>query len=306
MPSPNRLRETLERLAAAEERAFATEFLAPILRGGVVQVRIAGVICRLKVQPDPFEGWGVFRPTSPATAELVRPAGLAERRKYLDLLPVLRVVVCLREHDQWFAIPANRADARFRVDGLVPVRLIEEAQLFDVLLTRFDGGQCWYDEIDPRRDPGTAAYLRESLGRMIEPEQLSRSGLTAEERAAYVLNYAPRLQAEEEARRDRIEERLRAALSHAGAAFRGYQDRGDVYRVTYEVDGRRHSSVVARQDLSVQVAGICLSGEDHDFDLQSLVGVLRQAQEGGEAVRVGFENAGMPEEDDWDAHPPAP
>ena len=60
--SKKRLREILKRLAAAEERAFAGEFLAPMLRGGVVQVRIAGVICRLKVQPDDFEGWGVFRP----------------------------------------------------------------------------------------------------------------------------------------------------------------------------------------------------------------------------------------------------
>jgi len=306
VPSSKRLRETLERLAAAEERAFATEFLAPMLRGGVVQVRMAGVVCRLKVQPDDFEGWGVFRPTSPATALLVRPARLVERRQYLDLLPLLRVIVCLREDDQWLAIPAHRADARFRIDGLVPVRLIEEAQLFEVLLTRFDGGHCWYDEIDPRRDPGTAAYLRESLGRMIEPEQLARSGLTAEERAAYVQNYAPRLQAELEARRDRVEERLRAALSHAGAAFRGYQELLDAYRVTYQVDGRRHTSVVARQDLSVQVAGVCLSGQDHHFDLQSLVGVLREAQEGGEVVRVGFENGGIPEGNYWDVHPPAP
>ncbi len=47
--SKKQLHETLERLAAAEERAFACEFLAPMLRGGVVQVRIAGVVCRFKV-----------------------------------------------------------------------------------------------------------------------------------------------------------------------------------------------------------------------------------------------------------------
>jgi hypothetical protein len=219
---------------------------------------------------------------------------LAERRQYLDLLPLLRVIVCLREGDQWLAIPAHRADARFRIEGLLPIRLVEEAQLFEVLVTRFDGARCWYDGPDPRRDPGTAAYLRESLARMVEPETLSRPGLTAEERAAYAMNYAPRLEAELQARRDRVEERLRAALAHAGAEFREYQERGDVYRVAYEVDGRRQVSVVARDDLSVQVAGICLSGEDRHFDLQSLVGVLREAQGYGADVRVGDENGGMP------------
>jgi hypothetical protein len=34
--------------------------------------------------------------------------------------------------------------------------------------------------------------------------------------------------------------------------------------------------------------------------------VLREAEEGGDVVRVGFENGGMPEGDYWDAHPPAP
>jgi hypothetical protein len=277
-----------------------------MVRGGTVQVRIAGVVWRLKVQPDDFEGWGVFRPTSPTHAERVRPARLAERRRYLDLLPCMRLIVCLRENDQWLGIAAHRADSRFRIDGLVPVRLIEEAQLFDILITRFDGAQCWYDGQDPRRDPGTGAYLRDSLGRMVEPGRLKRKGLTSEERDAYVLNYAPRLEAELEARRDRVEERLRLALSHAGAALRGYQEQGDVYRVTYEVDGRRHASVVSRGDLSVQVAGICLSGEDRHFDLQSLVGVLREAQDGRGVVRVGLENEGMPEDDYWDVHPPAP
>src|SRR5262245_47626795 len=51
VPSSKRLRETLERLASLEERAFATEFLAPMIRGGMVQVRIAGVVCRLRVEP---------------------------------------------------------------------------------------------------------------------------------------------------------------------------------------------------------------------------------------------------------------
>jgi hypothetical protein len=306
MASSKRLRETLDRLAAAEKRAFASEFLAPALRGGSVRLRIEGVVCQFKVAPADFEGWGIFRPNSPSSAELIRPASLAERRQYLELLPILRLVICERRQNQWLAIPASGADTRFQIIGLVPVRFTEEVLLFEVILSRFDGSQCWYDGPDVRRDPGIAAYLREALGEMVEPAQLSRTGLSAEERKAYAINYAPRLQAEIDAHRDRVDERLREALAHAGAVLKDYLERDETFRVTYEVDGQRHVSVVNQNDLSVQVAGICLSGEDRHFDLQSLVGVLREAHTEARIVRVGFDNRGMPEGDYWDVHPPAP
>jgi hypothetical protein len=278
--SSKRAHEALDRLAKAEDLALNSEFLAPMVRGGIVQIRIAGVVCRLKVPTGDFEGWGVFRPTSSTTAELVRPAGLGERRRYLALLPPLRVIACAPGGSPRLAIPANQGDSRFLIEGLVPVQLVEEAQHFETLIARFDGTHFWYDGPDPRPDPGRAAYLRESLRRMVVPEQLERPGLTAEERTAYRLNYDQRLRAQLEARRNRAEERIRDALAHAGALLRDYQERDDVYRVTYEVDGCRHVSVVDRQDLSVQVAGICLSGQDNHFDLQSLVGVLREAEQG--------------------------
>src|SRR3954471_19480434 len=117
---------TLDRLAAAERGFLASEFLAPVLRGHGVQVRIAGVRCRLRADPADFEGWGVFRPASHAVARLVRPASMAERRRYLALFPAVGLVLVRPDAADadgaapiWLAIPAHGADGRFRIEGLV-------------------------------------------------------------------------------------------------------------------------------------------------------------------------------------------
>jgi hypothetical protein len=277
----------LDQLAAAEERFLCGTFLAPVRRGGEVRVRIAGVICRLTVAPPDFEGWGVFQPTSAIAAQLVRPARLAERQRYLELFPRMHLILGGRAGADWLAVPAHQSDRRFQVQGAVPLQLVEEGQLFETVESRFDGAHWWFDRADGRRDPGAAAYLRQALRDMVAPDRLNRAGLTAEERAAYTRNYEPRFRAQEAAQRDRTEQRLRQALAHAGAGFRGYMERADCYRVEYDVDGGHHVSVVGKEDLRVQAAGICLSGTDQHFDLQSLVGVIREGQEIGHIVRVG-------------------
>lgn len=301
MARPKPITDALNRLEAAERQFLAGEFLAPVLRGGQVHVRIAGVICRLAVQPADFSGWGVFRPSSMTEARLIRPARLSEQQRYLELFPLVRLLLTWRDEAQWRALPAHAADQRFQIEGLVPVRLVEEGNLFEAILTRFDGVQFWYAGPDERHDPAMAAYLRQSLEALIAPEQLARSGLTPAERTAYTVNYQVRLVWTEEGRRTLQERRLRDALAHTGADLQEWVERDEVYTVTYEVDGRRHVSVVSKDDLSVQVAGICLSGEDGNFDLQSLVGVLREAD--GHIVPVGGANAGMAEEDYWRVHP---
>jgi hypothetical protein len=301
MAKSKHVQEALNRLTMAEERFLAGEFLAPVLHGSRVQVRIAGVICRLNVQPSDFEGWGIFRPLSLSETRLVRPCRLAERQRYLELFPRVRLILAGRQEDQWLALPAHRADKRFHIQGQLPVRLVEDGQAFEVIESRFDGCQFWYAGADPCWDPATGRYLRQALEEMLHPDRLSRPGLTAEERTAYAANYWPRYLASEEARRSAEEQRLRQALEHAGAELMDYLERADVYTVTYEVDGRRHISTVSKKDLSVQVAGICLSGEDEKFDLHSLVGVIREAQGEGGVVRVG--DQGMEEEHYWRVHP---
>ncbi|HEY7118473.1 MAG TPA: hypothetical protein VH475_17925 [Tepidisphaeraceae bacterium] len=276
----------IDRLAKAEGAFVGTEFLAPVLRGAGIGVRIAGVHCRLKVHPSDFEGWGVFKAESFEEARLVRRPSMGERRRYLELFPAARMILTSLNDGQWWAVAANSGDARFSITGLAPIRFVDEGDAFDTVLTRFDGGQFWFESVDPRADPGAAAYLRESLTAMVKPQDIARPGLTAEQRTAYEVNYTARLEQILQDERARAETRLRTALEHAGARLRDYGKQGEVYRVSYEVDGTRHTSVVRKDDLAVVTAGICLSGQDSSFDLASLVGVLREGREDGRIVRT--------------------
>src|SRR5438105_2065884 len=106
MAKSRHVNDALNRLEIAEERFLVGEFLAPSLQGGVVQVRIAGVICRLGVQPADFEGWGVFQPISHSQAKLVRSATLTERRRYLELFPLARLILARQQNEEWLAVPA--------------------------------------------------------------------------------------------------------------------------------------------------------------------------------------------------------
>jgi hypothetical protein len=279
------INNALARMAREETAFLHAEFLAPVVRGHGVAVRIAGVRCTLRVVPPAFCGWGVFQPVSHAVATLVRSASAAEQRKYLSLFPELRLIVCARDGDRPVAVAASAADARFEISSAVEVQLAAEFDLFDTLLVRFDGAQFWFDELESRADPAAAAYLRKELQKMTDPNQVSRSGLTEGQRRAYAAAYQRRAVAIMADEQHRGELRLKAALAHAGAGLHDFSESGQAYRVSFTIDGRRHTSVVRKHDLSVVTAGICLAGQDQKFDLSSLVGVLR---EGAGKGRFGF------------------
>ena len=119
-------------LAAKEDAFLEREFLAPVMAGQTVRVRIGGVVCRIAVEPGDFAeprnsvGWGVFQPTSTAAARLVRPATLSERREYLRLFPLLRLILCRRAGQTWLGSAASFGDHRLQLDGFAPVMLVEE------------------------------------------------------------------------------------------------------------------------------------------------------------------------------------
>src|SRR5690348_14487865 len=175
----------IDRLAGAELDFARREFLAPAVRGAGVTVRIDCVRLRMKVRPASFHGWAVFRPDSMQRCTAMRPATPTERRRYLDLFPAVRLILCHREDRQWLALPATQADARFGDTGAIPLQLAGDVELFDTVLARFDGARLWHDELDPRADPAAAVFLRECLVAMRPPEQVERPGLTAGQCAAY-------------------------------------------------------------------------------------------------------------------------
>ena len=299
------IHDLLDKLEGDERRFVGTEFLAPMVGRGPVLIRIANVVCRLRVAvdlPRDFRGWAILQARSINEAAFIRSATLSEQSTYLRLFPPTRLILAAPADHSWLALPAQRGDARLRIEGAVPVQLTEDGlERFETIIARFDGHWFWYERRDASRDPALAAYLRSQLSapELIKPQDLHKAHLSREEREAYAFARELRLQADQ----DRIEGRLQAALDHAGATYRSHVECGDVFVITYEVNGRTHTSTIRRDDLSVETAGICLAGQDRRFDLTSLVGVLREAHDTGQIVPVG-DDGPLNEERYWQVHPP--
>jgi hypothetical protein len=281
------IRDLLGRLASEEENLRSRRFLAPCVRGGQVRTSVAGLLYTFQPRPRDFEGWGIFRPVSEREAEVVEEAGLARVTEYLGLFPSarLRLGYCLRG-GTWIAYPANESDVRQRFPSQevrpVPVHLVTDGQEFEQVVARNLGGSWWFEELDRRASPQEAESLREALRGGVVPEELKLKGLTPEMRACYSLvvrreelERERKLQREQQRRGSRDEARLRGALRFGGGDLRGFRDRGDYWLVEWTTsNGELHTSAIAKNDLTVVSAGICLSGEDQKFDLQSLVGVV--------------------------------
>lgn len=279
--------DVFDKLAAEENAFFSSQLFSPVLKGKPIRVQIAGIITTLEVvKPKNFEGWGVFTPVNYKTVRFVREPNMVEKEQYFRLFPSLKLILC-RNNNGWQGIPAHQADTRFKIAGLAPIQLIREVQLFDTVKCRFDGNNIWFEQLDSRANPRTAVYLRECLQKLLNPKDLDFPGLTLEERDAYLMAYGPALAADAELRRDKNEDRIKDALKRAGANYQSYIERADTFTIEYTVDGNRHRSVVKKDNLAVESAGICLAGTDRNFDLQSLVGVIRQGHNRGAIVRVG-------------------
>jgi hypothetical protein len=273
------IRKLLKQIASVEAQLQTTQFLAPCVKGGRVRTRVAGMVYTFTPKPQQFEGWGVFQPVDKQAATLLEEADLPQITTYLQQFPTIRLRLAYRlQHQTWLAYPINEADMqqRFKTVKPVPVHLVTEGVAFEQILARWNGNSCWFEEVDRRADPAIAETLQSALKQLAPVEELQFKGMTPEMRSLYELATQ---QMEEFAQPQRDEKRLRQALKLGGGELHQFQDRGDYWTVDWITsDGVRHTSAIAKDDLTVVSSGICLSGRDRDFDLQSLVGVMEHRE----------------------------
>ncbi|MBO3460723.1 hypothetical protein G7B40_035740 [Aetokthonos hydrillicola Thurmond2011] len=271
------IRKLIDQIAIAQAQLYATQFLAPCVKGGRVRTRVAGMVYTFTPKPSKFEGWGIFEPVDEKTATVVEQADLPEIVEYLQQFSQirLRLVHQLRSRT-WLAYPVNEVDMRQRLKVVKPlaVHLVTEGVTFEQIIARLIGHSCWFEEVDRRSDPAISETLQSAVTQLIPPSELHFKGITPEIRTVYELAIQ-RIEGFAQPQQD--EKRLRKALQMGGGTLTQFYDRGDYWTVDWTTaDGVRHSSAIAKTDLTVISSGICLSGRDRDFDLQSLVGVMEQ------------------------------
>ena len=137
------------------------------------------------------------------------------------------------------------------------------------------GSNFWFETIKFGADVERKEKLRERIESQSYaiPKDLE-SGLTPEERIAF--GFAS--QFHKQATMSNLEKRLHGELGKYGASMSKYVERGENVSVQWkdEYTGSTYTTVLKKDSLDVVTAGICLSGGDKRFDLQSLVGVVRE------------------------------
>lgn len=268
------IRNLLNQLATQETQLQQTEFLAPCVTGGKVRTSVAGIIYTFIPKPRNFEGWGIFQAIDAKTAKLIDEPTLPQIAAYFKLLQPLRLRLAYPLKGQsWLAYPINESDAKQRFGNAKPVvvHLVTEGGQFEPIIAYGNHQVWWFAEIDRRAEPQPTEQLRAALQQIISPKELQFAGLTPEMRTVYELVTTQAKGFEKLS----DEKRLNKALKQGGGELKNFDDKGEYWLVEWITrDGIRHTSAIGKTDLTVMSSGICLSGRDRDFDLQSLVGVI--------------------------------
>ncbi|MEM7039075.1 MAG: hypothetical protein AAF570_19005 [Bacteroidota bacterium] len=290
--------------ADAENQLTSTRFLAPCIPGSRLTTRVNAMVYTFRPTDKKFEGWGIWQPKDAKWASMDEEADFMTVDEYLELMPAVRLRLAFPMKGRtWMAFPANLSSAkqRFRLAQPVPVHLVENGAQFEQVVARWDGSTLWFQDVDRRADPEHMSVMQTALTEFNGSEDISFKGCTPEMQAAYSMVVFQKMMEEEQERqrairakirrhereererwfnKTRDERRLHKALESAGGTLSSYREREDTWLVNWKTStGESHTSVISREDLTVVSSGICLSGYDQDFDLQSLVRVVEQRYE---------------------------
>ena len=181
-------------------------FLSPLVPNARVRIRLEGQVYEFTCT-QPFAGWGHFRPLGEREAALIGEAPPAQRLAYLEIFPVLPVVLLWPDPHSavggtWWALPGTESDASEQLgqnlggNSAEPLHVhlcdpANGAEPFARVLARVDGDTLWYDSADPHANPRNVNWLRDAAAQgplaFVPPVRLP-PGLNRAERLA--LTYA--------------------------------------------------------------------------------------------------------------------
>ena len=266
--------DLFSKIETAEQDFYNTEFVSPVVSHSKIRVRILELIQEFRVLED-FEGWAILKPCREIpkkyAGKYVRVVGSPnplQIETYLNQFPCTRVTLCERREDGWYGFPHQGSGLE------VKVLLADGVSLFDTVLVHYDQVNCWFAGIDRSTHPSFAECLREILNKSTPPDKLNIRGLIPFHRKAYQWQFFLRKEHLEEV----TLETIKKAVEHGTGKFLSYIERSDSYVVTFSLDGEEFRSTIMKKNFEVISAGICLSGTDHKFDLQSLTSVIKEGQ----------------------------
>lgn len=253
-----------QKLAAEEHKFNNSVFMAPIYSNKVL-VRIDGILSKYDVEPKNFVGWAQLKPSFLTKKASVRgnAPGLF-KRKYLEVLPSFSLVVTDIEKSLGYI---TNTDNRITTNSPVRFYLAENVELFDTIQVGFDGANFIYNR-----------PLRSEFGKLLN-DYLQNNNSKVKLPKGYKEAYQYNLFKKQQELLGNKEYQIKSAIEKAGGQYRSFSDvDNSSVKVSYTIDGESYTSTLSN-NLEVISAGICLSGGDKAFDLQSLISVVKEGQE---------------------------
>jgi hypothetical protein len=253
--------DILNKLISREKEAITQQILSPVIQGTKVCVKIASVIVHLNVFPNDFVGWGIFSTDkSLKEAKFVEEPNRRQQREYLELLPKALMVICEHNDERTVGSFLNNDD-RFPFDA-APIFFPQNISLFDVVSVRYNGQYFIYERHYAGKYTEQTEAARDFLNKESKPDKINLH-------FGFARAYAYAYEVSVRQKKLTAEDKVKTAVARAGGNFRNMVDRGGIFTVSFEVDGQTFTPTVNANNLMLENAGICLSGGDRAFDLES-------------------------------------